>query len=195
MNINDFLRNDVFCQCIRKTKKIPLEDSIKRENKMKECNHLFVLLGDYISSSEFIVKEEENKQEKYECVHCGLTNKFKPLENVFFSYYPFGYEFNERTLESKAFDQFILKSIKNNTPINLISNEVLPTYHPGLLYNLAAGISENASNEEIFDIMKILHNLETEEEKLRLSNIYQAKDLLERYFMIKKEDNILKYSK
>ena len=78
----------------------------------------------------------------------------------------------------KSFDESVF---------NLISNEVLNTYHPRLLYELANLLNPNASQEEIFEIMKELEGLETSQEKLKLSNREQASGLIKRYSDNKKK--------
>ena len=99
--------------------------------------------------------------------------------------------YNRKTLESKLFNETFQHSYSrggkefNNRDINLISDESLLTYHPGLLYRLALQINPLGDNEELFNIMKNLHQLETFQEKIRLQTEEQAISLLERYYDFK----------
>lgn len=83
------------------------------------------------------------------------------------------------------------KSFKNSD-INLISEECLQTYHPGLLYRLALKNNPQGNNEEIFKMMKQLHTLETSQEKIRLQTEEQALSLIERFNTSKTKKLILK---
>ena len=80
----------------------------------------------------------------------------------------------------------------NNSSLNLISEECLLTYHPGLLYRLALQISPLGNSEELFEIMKQLHSLETLQEKIRLQTEEQAISLLDRYYNSKPKSLVLK---
>jgi len=75
--------------------------------------------------------------------------------------------------------------------VNLISEECLLTYHPGLLYQLALQISPLGSNDELFEIMKTLHSLETYSEKIRLQKIEQASALLNKFYDSKSKKLVL----
>lgn len=49
----------------------------------------------------------------------------------------------------------------NNSDVNLITEECLQTCRPGLLYRLVLQIRPLENSEELFEIMKQLHSLET----------------------------------
>lgn len=167
MNIKDLPLNDPFAQYIRSLNTTPENANIKRE-KMLSCNHLFVKL-----------KREQKEYQilsEVECVHCGLTNKYHSLENFFRIKQMASDQYKERTLESILFDE-----IMNIPNLNLISDEVIETNHPGLLYQLALTINPEANQDELFTIMNTLHNLENEQERLHLRRPEQSSALLKRY--------------
>lgn len=186
MNIEELPINDNFTQCVRGMKLLSEKYYMFRKNQMKRCNHLFVLTkkGYYIGSdhsSDYIYQPNE-----IECVHCGITNKFIHLEEMII-------EFNRKaiayskTIETEMFLEIFgnnniesIKTLDKNT-FTLISNEELNTYHPRLLYTLALQINELAEQDELFEIMKRLHELESSQEKLRLTTVEQTSDLLKRY--------------
>ena len=201
--------NDEFGQCMRKLRIVPTEFTQKRQEEIRNCNHLFVKLrqGEEIfgcHSTDYYRSADE-----VECVHCGLTNRFNRIEEVLESdYVEFSKSFrgmipsltgyNKKTLESHMFEEVFKYSYFrggksfNNSDINLISSEILLTYHPGLLYRLALQISQEGNDMEIFEIMKQLHSLETNQEKIRLQTEEQAIELLNRYRIAKSKCLTLK---
>ena len=69
----------------------------------------------------------------------------------------------------------------NDSVFNIISDSVLKTDQGALLYKLALIINSEGTNEELFDIMTKLNELETNLEKWKLSKVEQCNDLLNRY--------------
>lgn len=201
--------NDEFGQCMRKLRIVPTEFTQKRQEEMRNCNHLFVKLrqGEEVfgcHSTDYYKGANE-----VECVYCGLTNRFNRIEEVLDSEYiefsksfrgmiPSLTRYNRKTLESQMFEEIFKESYLRggksfkNSDINLISKECLLTYHPGLLYRLALQINPLGNEEELFEIMKILHLLETNQEKIRLQTEKQATSLLERYYTSKPKCLVLK---
>ena len=201
--------NDEFGQCMRKLRICPAEITAKREEKIKKCNHLFVKLrnGEEVfgcHSTDYYKGANE-----VECVYCGLTNRFNKIELVLDSEYmeysksfrgmiPSLKGYKRRTLESELFEEILKESYFrggksfDNSTVNLISEECLLTYHPGLLYRLALQINPQGDNKELFEIMKILHLLETTQEKIRLQTEEQATSLLDRYYASKPKCLVLK---
>ena len=89
---------------------------------------------------------------------------------------------DDAPIESQMYYELLEHSRKS---LNFLSQEVIDTLHPDLLYNLALQISPKASRKTIFDIMKQLHELETSQEKMRFSNRAEnvaRKLLLSRYY-------------
>ena len=190
--------NDEFAQCMRKLRDYSNEITETRKEEIHRCNHLFILLrkGEEIygcHSTDYYRDADE-----VECVHCGLTNRFERIESILDNDYNEYFKtfsgmissstrYNRKTLESQLFRE-IFKNLYyrggksfNNSNLNLISKECLLTYHPGLLYRLALQINPSANDKEIFEIMKQLHILETNQEKIRLQTEEQATGLLDRY--------------
>lgn len=182
----EYTKDYLYDECIKKLRKLPERKEKKRIQEMKNCNHLFVLLA----SKDNLEFEDNFCENKVECVHCGLTNKYITLEDEFFFHYSLGYGYNNVTLETKVFNEVFEKSFdrKNRTfddsVINLISTEELPTNHPDLLYNLAKYINPDGTNEELFSIMKKLHELETDSEKELLIDINNSHSLYNRYLNV-----------
>lgn len=191
--------NDTFGQCLRKLRIYPENITEKRREEMKNCEHLFVVLKKGQETFGFHSSDYTKEADAVECVHCGLTNKFKALEFLLSENYneftksfsgmiPSFTRYNKRTLESEMFDKifekFYTRGMKsfNNSRLNLISDEVLYTEHPGLLYKLALLINSEGNNKDIFEIMKKLHSIENEQERIRLYSIDQAQELLNRYY-------------
>jgi hypothetical protein len=187
MEITMLPPNDTFAQLERSLRILPEEEVQRRKSEMTNCNHLFVMLekgsntpGNHSSDWEYIPNTVE-------CVHCGLTNKFMKLEEKFKEFFS-TLEYERATLESKMFSE-LFSSYYNRggksfseSGIDLISYEVLPTHHPGLLYQIAMSINPNGTHKEIFDIMTELHFFyETEQERLRLQTFDQTEQLRIRY--------------
>lgn len=201
--------NDEFAQCMKKLRIYPDDITAKREEQIKKCNHLFIKLRTGEEVCGFHSSDYYRGAHEVECVHCGLTNRFEKLESMLTSQYieycqtfrgiiPSSTRYNRQTLESKLFKENFKHSYSrdgkefNNRDINLISDECLLTYHSELLYHLALQINPLGDKEELFEIMKQLHQLETFSEKIRLQTEEQAISLLERYYDSKTKRLVLK---
>lgn len=201
--------NDVFGQCMRKLRIVPTEFTQKRQEEIRSCNHLFIKLRQGKEVFGCHSTDYYKDADEVECVNCGLTNKFNRIEELLDSKYiefsksfsgmiPSLTGYNKKTLESQIFEEVFKDSYFrggksfNNLDVNLINEECLPTYHPGLLYQLALRISPLGNNEELFKIMKQLHLLETTQEKIRLQTEEQATSLLDRYYASKSKCLILR---
>lgn len=194
--------NDEFAQCMRKLRVCSSEIIESRKEEIKGCNHLFILLRKGEETYGCHSTDYYREANEVECVHCGLTNRFEKIEAILESDYneyfrafmgmiPSTTGYNRRTLESQLFREIFKNSYYrggksfNNSNLNLISKECLLTFHPGLLYKLALQINPSANDEEIFEIMKQLHILETTQEKIRLQREEQAIELFDRYYISK----------
>lgn len=185
MSTKESSLNDLMTQCSRKLIKLTPYEEEKRINEIKNCNHLFVKLRDYDQSSYY----PNVDLAVVECVHCGVTNKFKDLEYTLSKYRKsleyyvltrFHYvdvEYNESTIESIMINELSNEYISNH----LMSNHVLRSSHPSVLYDIAKFLNNDGSNEELFSIMIELNNLESQEEKNKINSIFDAKELIERY--------------
>lgn len=201
--------NDEFGQCMRKLRIIPTELAQKRKEEIKICNHLFVKLRQGEEIFGYNSTDYYKEANTVECVHCGLTNRFNRIEEVLDSEYielsksfrgmiPSLTGYNKKTMESQMFEEVFKDSYFrggksfNNSDVNLISEECLQTCHPGLLYRIAFQINPLGNSEELFEIMKHLHTLETPQEKIRLQTEDQAISLLDRYYTSKPKGLVLK---
>ena len=203
--------NDEFAQCMRKLRICSSEIIEKRKEEMRACNHLFVLLrkGEEVYGCHST--DYYNGANEVECVYCGLTNRFNKIESILDSDYneyaktfrgmlPSQARYNSKTIESEMFEEIFKNSYYrgrksfNNFDLNLISDECLLSFHPGILYRLALEINPLGNKEEIFKIMKELHFLETSQEKIRIQREEQASILLSRYCDSKSKCLIKKYN-
>ena len=184
--------NDLMAQCSRKLIKRSLEEEKERIDEIRKCNHLFVKVRERVNSY------DSNADSRIiECVHCGLTNKFMDLEHtltkynksldyyVLTRYHNNDVTYNECTIETLLMNEMI----KNNEPIRLMSEGIIRSLHPIVLYDIAKFLYPEESNEELFSVMKKLDEIETSEEKTRLCSIFDAKELIERYLA---EEKVLK---
>ncbi len=185
MNIKNLPLNDEYAQYIRSLN-LPEENTLIKKANMLNCQHLFVKLKDKDYSLDSGLIDQDYNSIEVECVYCGLTNKFRQLEDFFIIKQMALDPYREKTLETKIFESLYNSvNIKDESVLALISPSVLETYHPGLLYHLALIIKPNASLDELFAIMNALNNLETNQEKLRLKKDEQATALLKRYKRVK----------
>ena len=185
MKIKDLPLNDEYAQYIS-SQNLPEANALIKKTNMLNCQHLFVKIKEKDNSLDSSLIDQNYNSIKVECVHCGLTNKFHQLED-FFRIKQMALEpYKDKTLESKIFESLFKKvNIEDESLITLISNDVLETYHPGLLYHLALTLNPSASLDELFAIMNALNSLETPQERLRLKKEEQAIDLLKRYKQVK----------
>ena len=192
MNLHELPINDMMAQCSRKLIVQTPEEEQARINEIENCNHLFVKLRDFDLSL-----YDNLDLSIIECVHCGVTNKYQNLERVLQKYrksldiymlsklHYTSVDYKETTIETE-----MMNKIKDNgKKINMMSNEIIRSLHPGVLYQIAIMIKPNGSNEELFEIMQRLNELETSEEKNKLNSIEDATDLINRY---KEDIKILK---
>lgn len=192
--------NDTFSQCINNLLIEPKEAE-KIKNEIENCNHLFVLLekGEKISgchSTDYYYNPD-----KIECVHCGLTNKFKKIEDTIITTGDAGLLLlphqKKKTLQSEMWEKIFATAYSSNgkyfdnSKVNLISKEPLLTNHPRLLYECALEINPIGDVEELFEIMKALNFLETYQERIRFQTKEQANSLIERYYSKKTSKLVL----
>ncbi len=186
--------NDVFQQRMDSLA-LSDEEKLKREEEMTNCHHLYVKLDEIVERL-----PEYMSMSIVQCVHCGLTNKFKNVDdgNLRRRRY-FGYNPSERTVETKVFDKTYQNCYRKSTGVvfpyyhfyddelEFLEREDLNTNHPKLLFDLAREINLSLDyrveedRKEIFRIMKELNAMETDEERIYLKSVYDASDLIERY--------------
>lgn len=182
--MNTLHNNDMMTQCTRKLVKISDEETKKRIKEIENCDHLFVKLKE---NKEFIDNPDATI---IECVNCGVTNKYFELERTMmryrrsFEYYlvntfhQLDIDYNDTTIESAM----MIELRKKTNEFNLMSDEILRTFHPGLLYQIAKIINPSGTNEELFQIMKELNEIETTRERNKLIQVDDANELIERYY-------------
>lgn len=180
--LNNLPNNDRLAQYCRSLYLGNQKQYIKqRKEEIKKCNHLFLKLQDkeYIGACHS--SDCYDNPAIVECVHCGLTNKFKYFEE------DIDYNCKNQTIESSMFDEVFKNNYRrcgksfNDSIFDLISDNVIKTDQGVLLYKLALIINPQGTNEELFDIMKKLNELETNLEKWKLSKVEQCDNLLNRY--------------
>lgn len=215
-DIEDFIKymgnpmpvNDEFMRCMRGLAICDQEIVQKREEEIRGCNHLFVKLREAKYVHEMNSSDCIRIPEVVECVHCGLTNRFAIAEELDFELMIWGQiirhslvmliRYRTRTIESRMFDEVFSNLYRrggksfDSSSLNLISEECLLTNNPGILYQLARKINPSGNNEELFEIMKQLRLLETEQEEIRLQTVEQATSLLDRYYTNKPKSLVLK---
>ena len=183
--------SDEFEQCMRNLRKVDEEIIERRKKEIRECTHLFVLLRRGEKTYGCHSTDYYYDANEVECVHCGLTNKFNKLETILSTNYNQMFlsfngmllsktKYMKKTIESEMFEEIFGNSYLrggktfNNRTLNLISDEPLLTCHPKILYRLALIINPKGNNEELFEIMKKLHLIETPQEKIRIQVEEQA---------------------
>ena len=178
--LNKLPNNDNLAQWCRSLINSNNKQYIKeRKDEILNCNHLFLKLKDKEYIGSLHSSDCYDEPAIVECVHCGLTNKFKYLEEKF--------EESKTTIESIMFDETFKNGYRrsgksfNDSIFNVISDNVIKTNQAKLLYKLAIIINPQGTNEELFDIMTKLNELETNLEKWKLSKVEQCEDLLDRY--------------
>ena len=188
--------NDNFAQCCRSISNSRFSQyAYKRKEEIINCNHLFLKLKEKEYVGSFHSSDCEDEPSVLECIHCGLTNKFEPVERLLSKYKRLPY----KSLETIMFHQLFHEAWKrrgksfDDSIFNLISDGVIATNQAGLLYKLALKINPDGSNEELYNIMNSLNELETDLEKWKLSKVEQCDDLIDRYK--KRKIKVLKYEK
>lgn len=175
----------------------------RQRQKYEECNHLFVKTREGVHYYGFHSSDCGYDPPVVVCLECGLTNKHIEMEYKEKRYFDillwyrnplrlkqllindeeFKKQFNHGYLRGgKSFDDSVF---------NLISSGALSSTHPGILYRLAKKIKPDATNEELFNTMKTLHDIETPSERIELESEEEIEGLLNRY----KEVKIIKNEK
>lgn len=185
--LNKLPNNDLLAQWSSKIQGNYDYDYINcRKEEIEQCPHLFLKLKDAEYVGGFHSSDCYDDPAIVECVYCGLTNKFRKLEEDYF-YHKLNSYYRKPTIESIMFMETFKNGYRrggksfDNSVFNVISKEVIKTHQAGLLYKLALKINPTGTYEELFEIMKTLNELETNLEKWKLSKVEQCDDLLDRY--------------
>lgn len=169
----------------------------KKIEEMEKCNHLFVKLKEGVEYSGFHSSDYGNDPHIVSCLHCGLTNKYIETDEINKKYdvilrlrfpiYNCFVETNNKVFKKQfSFAWRRCGKSFDNSVFNLISDEVLKSNHTKILYDLALKISPDGKNDEIFNIMKDLNEIETPIEKKEISSINQTSELFDRYMSMRK---------
>ena len=152
---------------------------LEQKKKMEGCNHLFIKKqnGYWASDSWYkpcIVK----------CLRCGLTNAYIDAHNnneILKIFNPKKYSLIK--LNNEIFQKQFSggwredREILDEMIFNLISNEVFDAENDNFLYQIAERISENKTNDEIFEIMKELSEIDENEKKIETLNFDELTEL------------------
>ena len=192
-----FNKNDYF-QYLYRTTAYSLGNNVdqkeyinKRRTEIRKCNHQFVLLqkGGWDNCGGFDSTDYEYEHHIVECIHCGLTNKYKKIEDIIHA--PSGgIAFTSSqigtSVETQEFDSYFSKDYSDKYDLNIISPIIINSKHIGLLCSIAKRINPLVDEEQLVEMMYILNMLETNKEKVTLNTIEEAKELIDRYckFMI-----------
>ena len=141
---------------------IAAKEQVKlRKVQIRKCEHKFVML----------------QEGTYECLLCGLTNKFREVETQISKSI---ISINLVTIETEMYEELTEKETSTDR-INLISKISINSKHARLLYEIAKLVEPNLPDEEIAKVMYILNELENEYEKNNLASINEAGLLIAKY--------------
>jgi hypothetical protein len=174
----------------------------ERTKEVMNCHHEFVMLKPRVYNGAFNSSDCEIVDPVVECVHCGVSNKFSYLyEKLLFNgyirhdsdnkAYLVGSKFDltddvlveHYPLESELFGKYVIspyvKLLGIKEPQYENPDMVIDSCHIKVLYQLAK--EDSLTDEEIFNNMKELYNLENYYERLMTKSIDDTKALKERY--------------
>lgn len=141
---------------------VATEAQIKdRKEQIRKCEHKFIELQDGI----------------YECLLCGVTNKFKKVEQQISKSIIVS---NLATPETMMYKE-LFETGGLICKINLMSRIKIDSKHASLLYEIAKFVEPYLPDEEIVKVMYILDKLENADEKNNLASIDDARILITRY--------------
>lgn len=176
MQVVDLLYNDTLAQFY---KGYHLKDEIKekRIEQVKNCNHVFVCT------------DIDDLSPVIECIHCGLNNRTLNYYHKFMRYVDknkIPHELkNLLPFEAKLFMEelpsFFSRQDNNLDRFNLLSDEIIRTFHASVLYQAAREINNQDDDHTLFEIMKSLNSLETEFERVKIEKKEDTYELVSRY--------------
>ena len=164
----------------------------KKRKQMEKCKHLFIKTKDGYWVPGFHSTDNEYIDSTIMCIHCGLTNEFilngltqqRYFRNISLTapYYASIIKLNNELFRKQLKNNYNPKKESTEDMLNMISNESLNTIHPKELYLIAKRINPEADNAELFEIMKDIHEIETDIEKHQLDFSKDLiQDLIKRY--------------
>ena len=143
---------------------------LKLKKRMEECDHLFIKEEEGFWAPGFHSSDYEYIPTVVSCLKCGLNNephnreynRFRLLMN------PLGYSWDR--INDEVFRKQFPSSKKGESEYNFISDEIFRAINPVTLYQIAIYINPNGTNEEIFNTMKELNEIQHIEGRFEISN-------------------------
>ena len=148
--------------------KIKFEQNLlQKKEEMEQCDHLFLKTQEGYWTGGFHSSDYEYTPCTVKCLKCGLTNYHINMDVILRTKYsnalkqinPQKYYWlmlNDDAFR-KQFGNINNQEYAPKGTFNLISDEVLPVTNPISLFQMAKQINPDASNEELFELMKELH--------------------------------------
>ena len=142
---------------------------LQKKIEMEQCDHLFVKQKEGFWVGGFHSTDYEHTRCIVTCVKCGLTNyhfEMDPITKYNFDEFErkFNYKgykrilLNDEIFKSQFGDKCTNRNLLDRDIFNFISEEILPTTDSISikLYQTAKQINPDASDKELFEIMKEL---------------------------------------
>lgn len=153
---------------------------LKLKKRMEECDHLFIKKEEGFWAGDF--HSSEYIPTIVTCLKCGLNNQPRDREYDRFKLLndPLGYYWNQ--INDEVFrKQYQYPSSKSDeSTYNFISDEKFRAINPLTLYQISIYINPNGTNEEIFNTMKELNEIQHKEGIIKIDNKKDNKELLDR---------------
>lgn len=151
---------------INQRAKIFEQKLLQKKAEMEQCDHLFVKIQEDYWIGGFHSSDYEYTPCTVKCLKCGLTNYHINMDVILRKKYSDALEkinpqeycwlvVNDDVFR-KQFSGINWKKHNSKDIFNLISDEVLPTTDSVCLYQTARQINPDASDKELFEIMKEL---------------------------------------
>ncbi len=162
-----------------KVKKELEEELIKVKKDMEECDHLFIKQREGYWSCGFHSSDYEYTPTVVTCLKCGLNNQSHNREyDKIWLLINHGYYYYKNRINNEVFREQFPCSIKGESSYNFISDEEFGAFNPVTLYQIAIYIKPNGTNEEIFNTMKELNEIQNREGRLLGINNQELLDSL-----------------
>ena len=173
--------NDDFARIVRGRNRSN-EETESIVAKWRSCKHLFVKVHESEYIGAFHSSDCETIPARYECVRCGLTNRLIDTEYDI-NWYDLGRMYDKKQVTDEITEW--RRQQPNISDENLLSEEVIKTIHPGILFDTAIELclaqEIRTTKQNVFEVMKELCDIETPIERLKISTIVHASALIERY--------------
>ena len=152
-----------------------LEEKLLEIRKhMEECDHLFIKQREGYWSCGFHSSDYEYTPTVVTCLKCGLNNQphNREYDMIRLLINPEGYYYykNKNRVNDEVFREQFPCSKKGESSYNFISDEEFGAINPRALYQIAIYIKPNGTNEEIFNTMKELNEIQNREGRLGINN-------------------------